>query len=355
MIEHYGWSAALQDAFVPCASQGYLPARVTAQHRDRWGLVTARGEGVAQVSGRFAFDAVEGGFPVVGDWVAVDEAGATIHAVAPRTGVLKRRAAGTGGGQQVLAAHVDTTLLTMSLNEDLNPRRLERYLVAAKDGDVAAVIVLTKADLCADVDAALAGLAAVAGDTPLVAVCARVEGGLDPLAPFLSPGRTSVLLGSSGVGKSTLLNRLLGQEAMATAAIREGDAKGRHTTRHRELFRLPNGALLIDTPGLREFGMAAEGEALDSSFAELIALFEECRFGDCTHNGEPGCAVQAAIDSGALAQARWANYQTLQREQGLEQTRGDPQAQAAKRARWKKINKAQRAKVKLKDSQTDWD
>jgi ribosome biogenesis GTPase len=215
--------------------------------------------------------------------------------------------------------------------------------------------VLTKADLCADITAAQALLADAAGALPVVAISAAQSGGLEPLVPHLAPGRTAVLLGSSGVGKSTLVNALLGQDVMATGAIREDDAKGRHTTRHRELFRLPTGALLIDTPGLREFGLSVDGAALDTTFSDVTELIGACRFSDCSHQGEPGCAIEGAMSRGALSAARWGAYQKLMREQAFEARRADAGAQAAERAKWKKIHKGQRAKAKFRERQSDWD
>lgn len=353
MIENFGWSAALEAQFAPLAAEGLVPARVIAQHRDRWTLATAHGEALAQVSGRFAFEAREGDFPVVGDWVGADASGQVISAIVPRRTLFRRRAAG-GGGAQAVCANVDLALITQSLNEDLNPRRLERYLAATRDSGAHALVLLTKADL-GGVEAAREALAPSLGATPAIAVSALTGEGMVDLEGYLTRGTCAALLGSSGVGKSTLLNRLLGRDEMTTAAVRAGDGKGRHTTRHREMFRLAGGGLLIDTPGMRELGLLGDEEVVDAGFADVTALIGQCRFGDCGHAGEPGCAVQAALTNGALDAARWRAYQKLQREIALEVRRADVGAQADERARWKSIHKNQRAKAKHRKRNSEWD
>lgn len=353
MINDFGWSAALQAAFAPHADAGLEPARVIAQHRDIWRVASAQGEEIVRLAGRFMHTAGAGDFPVVGDWAAIDPAGLMIHACLPRHGAIARRAAG-GVGMQWICANIDVAFIVMSLNGDLNPRRLERYLATVADSGAQAVCLLTKADLSADPAAALEALRPSLGVTAAAIISTLTGDGLDTVAPWLAPGATAVLLGSSGAGKSTLLNALIGADAMATGAIRSGDDRGRHTTRHRELFRLANGALLIDTPGLRELGLSVDGDALDVNFADVTALFGACRFGDCSHGKEPGCAVQAALHSGALLEDRWRAYQKLQRETAFEERKGDPVAAAESRAKWKKIHKAQAAKSRLRDRNADW-
>ena len=348
MIDLYGWSDALQAAFAPYAARGLFPARVIAHHRGLWRLVTRQGETVGRLSGRFALDAAPGDHPVVGDWLAIgsvpDSADMVIHALLPRRTVFSRRAAG-GVGVQVVAANVDVALLVAALNGDLNPRRLERYLVAARESGATPVIVLTKADLSENPEEDKRRIAEVCGGAPVVTLSALTGQGVSGLEPWLTPGRTAALLGSSGAGKSTLLNALAGQVLMDTGAIRESDDRGRHTTTHRELFRLPGGALLVDTPGMRELGLLADA-ALDESFADVVALVPNCRFGNCTHENEPSCAVQAALQSGELSAERWRAYLKLQRELAFVVRKDDPAAEAANRARWKQIHKAQRSKYK---------
>jgi ribosome biogenesis GTPase len=281
-IEDFGWSVTLQSDFVLHAAQGLIPARVTAHHRGLWRLVSADGELAGRLSGKYALEAGPGEYPAVGDWLAVSRVDAsddaTIHALLPRRTTFTRRAAGDVG-VQVVAANVDVAFLVAAMNGDLNARRLERYLVATRDSGAAPVIVLTKADISEDRPAALAAVSAIAGDAPIVVVSAKSGEGLAAFDAWLKPGVTAALLGSSGAGKSTLLNALAGQALMDTGAIRDSDDRGRHTTTHRELFRLPGGALLVDTPGMRELGLLEVEEALDVSFDDVTSLFDSCRFG----------------------------------------------------------------------------
>ena len=351
MIDLFGWSEALQAAFAPHAAQGFVPARVLAQHRGLWRVITAEGERTARLSGRFAGDAAPGEHPVVGDWLAVSNDGSPdeviVHALIPRHSVFSRNAV-SGGGVQVIAANVDVALLVAALNADLNLRRLERYLVAARESGAAPVIVLTKTDLSADPVKEISHVEEIAGGAPVVALSALTGDGLDGLTPWLKPGMTAALLGSSGAGKSTLLNALAGTRLMDTGAIRDSDDRGRHTTTHRELFRLPSGALLVDTPGMREFSVLAGDAALEASFADIVELFPQCRFGDCKHTTEPGCAVLAALADGSLSDERWRAYLKLQSELAFEARKGDPAAEAAHRRHWKQLNKSQRARNKMR-------
>jgi ribosome biogenesis GTPase / thiamine phosphate phosphatase len=348
MIELYGWSAKLQNDFAAFFAVHHAPARVLAQHRGLWRLVTREGEVSGRLSGRFQLKAGPGEHPVVGDWVSValpdGEGDAVIHGVLPRRGVFARRAAGEEHAQ-VVAANVDTAFLVAGMTADLNLRRLERYLVAARDGGVAPVIVLTKTDLSDAVEETRALVAQIAIGAPVLAVSALTGEGIEALRALTPAGETVALLGSSGAGKSTLLNALAGEALMATGAVREDDQRGRHTTRHRELFRLPGGALVIDTPGMRELGLLADEEALDATFADIAAL-PHCRFSDCSHGSEPGCAVRAALESGALSEARWRAYLKLQREMEFAEARDKPEVEAARRDRWKRIHKDQRARQK---------
>ncbi len=349
MIKEFGWSDALQAAFAPHAAAGLSPARVVAHHRGLWRLVAHAGECAGRLSGRFAAEAAAGAHPVVGDWLAIsrvdDDGDALIHALMPRKSSFARRAAG-GVGVQIVAANVDIAFLIAGLNNDLNPRRLERYLVAARDSGASPVIVLTKLDLSSDAAGQRQAVDDIAAGAPVVALSAMTGQGLEALDRWLQPGVTAVLLGSSGAGKSTLLNALAREELMSTGAVRKGDDRGRHTTTHRELFRLPGGALVIDTPGMRELGLVAEDTALDQSFVDITALIPACRFSNCTHSAEPDCAILAALADESLSAERWQSYLKLQREVAFIVRKDDPAAEAEHRAQWKQIHKTQRAKYK---------
>lgn len=318
-LKDYGWDAFFAAAFEAGAGEGLVPARVVRQSRDLSTVITASGEAEAEVSGRFRHQARgPADFPAAGDWLAlklVPGGRAVIEAVLPRRSAFTRKAAGAAVEAQVVAANIDTVFLVSGLDGDFNLRRIERYVTTAWSSGAVPVLVLNKADLRTDLEAVAAAAAAVAPDVPVVAVSARRAEGLDGLAPYLVPGRTVALLGSSGVGKSTLINRLLGEERLATAEVSDaGEGRGRHTTTSRELIRLPGGALLVDTPGLRELGLWADDEGLDRTFEEIDRLAARCRFPDCGHEREPGCAVRAAVETGEVDRGRWESYLKLRRE-----------------------------------------
>ena len=348
-LEKLGWTSSFEEAFRSFGEDGLTPGRISAGFTHLYRVLTGEGELLAEVAGRFRHQA--GGpqdFPAVGDWVALeprpDEGRATIHAVLPRKSAFVRKAAGDTVLAQVLAANVDTVFLVGGLDGDFNPRRIERALVLAWESGAVPVVLLNKADLCADADAEArrAEVEAVAPGVPVHVVSGRSGDGMEALAPYLAPGRTVALLGSSGVGKSTIVNRLLGEERQRTSEVREHDQRGRHTTTYRELIVLPGGAVLVDTPGLREIQLWASEEGLATAFDDVARLARGCRFRDCRHRGEPGCAVLAAVEAGELDEERLASHRKLEAELRHLAVKADLGLQAEQKAKWRSIHKAQR-------------
>lgn len=315
-LEAYGIDARIADEAASFPEQ-YL-ARVTAQHKERYTVVTEEGEGLAEVSGKFRYGAaVREAFPVVGDFVMVDRVdtrtgNALIHHVLARKSVFRRAAAGQDHQTQIIAANIDLVCICMSLNQDYNLSRLERYLSVAWDSGATPVVVLTKADLCPDIVSVYQEVSAAAVGAEIVVTSSVDQGSCDGLRAMIRPGMTASLIGSSGVGKSTLINRLAGEALLATGGVRQDDDKGRHTTTRRELLLLPGGGMVIDTPGMRELGI--DSADFSKSFADIGELAALCRFSDCSHMAEPGCAVQAAIVAGELDQRRFLSYEKLRKE-----------------------------------------
>jgi ribosome biogenesis GTPase / thiamine phosphate phosphatase len=332
-LEKLGWGPSYQEAWRARATEGEEPARIGADYGVEYVLFSARGDLRATVPGRLrmAIRKGESVRPVVGDWVAFEprlqEGTSLIQAVLPRRTQLARKAAGRTDEEQVVAANVDVVFIVSALTRDLNPRRLERYLALAGDSGASPVLVLTKADLCEDVVAAREGLAALAPGVPLHIVSSVTGEGLDVLGQYLGGQRTVALIGSSGVGKSTLINRLLGDTRQVVGEMGEDD-KGRHTTTHRELFVLPQGGLVIDTPGMRELGLMENEEGVRTAFTDIEELGPGCRFSDCRHEKEPGCAVREAIRDGRLAPERLESYHKLTQEVARQERSREAQAQA---------------------------
>jgi len=329
-VESLGWNAERAAQLAALARPGLVGARVASAHRGRLDLLGPDGPLAGRVAGRLRHAAASpADQPAVGDWVAVDPGSGMVHAVLPRRGGIARAAPGGQSQAQVLAANVDVALIVGSLNRDLNIRRLERMLALAADARADAVVVLTKADLVADPWPHVADVRLALGATvPVIALSVYAGTGLDALSAWLRPGATAVLLGSSGAGKTTLLNALSGGPPRKTAEIRASDDRGRHATTVRELVPLPSGAIVIDTPGLRLPRVWEEAAGLDTAFADIAELARQCRFADCRHTGEPGCAVASAVADGSLPAERLAGLAKLERERERIEARRDARARA---------------------------
>ncbi|MCA1994954.1 MAG: ribosome small subunit-dependent GTPase A, partial [Coleofasciculus sp. S288] len=304
-LELLGWSQFFANSLNSQWRDGYTVGRIALEHKTTYILYTEHGELPAEVTGKLRYQATgRQDFPAVGDWVAISlrdgEQKATIHAILPRKSKFSRKIAGGKTEEQIVATNIDTVFLVAGLDGDFNLRRLERYLLLVWESGANPVIVLNKSDLCDDAQGRRQDVEAIALGVPIVVLSAAKNQGLDALKPYLKPGQTVALLGSSGVGKSTLTNQLVGKFVQAVGEVRQGDDRGRHTTTHRELILLPSGGLLIDTPGMREIQIWAGDESLQDTFADIHAIAKQCRFRNCQHDLEPGCAVQQALEDGTL-------------------------------------------------------
>ena len=349
----YGWNKTWAErlAAVDCGSG--VAARVLSEHRDVYRVHTGSKHLPARVSGRLRHDSSNAAdLPAVGDWVVVEHSGedsdALIQVVLPRMSTFSRQTAGKRTDEQIVAANVDTVWIVSAFDSDLNPARLERYVTLVWQSGASPAVVLAKADLSQAPESVVASLTARMVGVPVHAVSVLDGAGLEALGDYLTPGSTIALLGSSGVGKSTLINRLAGSEVMRTASVRESDGKGRHTTTHRQLVLLPSGALLLDTPGMRELQLWSADEALERSFEDIEALARACRFADCEHESEPGCAVHAAVQSGELASGRLENFRKLKRELAHSERKQDARTGLNEKKRWKERTKEYRDRFKGK-------
>lgn len=311
----------LTDRFLALAGEypNWTPGRIVSQEKGQYRIVTEFGEKQAEVSGKLRYQAMTpSDYPAVGDFVMADwnqHGDAVIHQLLHRKSCFIRKAAGAARQEQVVASNIDTVFLCMALNNDFNLRRLERYLTIAWDSGAKPVVVLTKADLCDDLSGRMLEVEGVAVGADILVTSAVETEGYGQILPYIHPGETIALMGSSGVGKSTLINALVGENRMQTNGLRNDD-KGRHTTTHRELILLPGGGMVIDTPGMRELGMWDSAGGLSQTFGDIEELASSCRFRNCTHSGEPGCAVSKALLDGTLTEERWQSYQKLSKETG---------------------------------------
>ena len=310
LLHKLGWDEGWEASFADHRAAGLVPARVAIQHRGAYDLIAEAGETRASATTRlFKSDDL----PAVGDWVGLDPATNLVEAVLERRTLISRKEVLHAAREQVLAANIDVAFLVQALPLDFNVRRLERYLAMAWESGAQPIVLLTKTDLVDDITPYLEEVETITlGSCPALAVSAKTGAGLDQLRPWLEPNRTAVLLGSSGVGKSTIVNALAGAELLATKEVREDDHRGRHTTSHRELIVLEAGGVILDTPGIRELQLWDAD--LEQTFADVDEIAANCRFSDCNHDQEPGCAIRAALDDGSLAAERWQSYVKLQRE-----------------------------------------
>ena len=356
-LAELGWSDFFAPAFAPYATEGCVAGRVTLELKGYYEVTGEFGAKLGQCTGKFINSARSPAeFPAIGDWVAVtpqvgEETRVHIHALLPRRTKFSRQAAGEQEIEQVVAANVDTVFLVSSLDANFNLHRIERYLAAAWASGAEPVILLNKADVCEAPLKLKHEVEAIAPRVPVFIVSASTRRGLKALAPWLQPGRTVALLGSSGVGKSTLINRLVGEKVQFTQEVRAADQKGVHTTTQRELVVAPSGALVIDTPGMRELNPWDAGADVAAAFADVAEIAARCRFRDCTHTVEPGCAVQAALADGTLDLGRWQSFLRMGRATAHEVRRTDKQAQQQHKSHFKKLTKSLRQRVREKSGE----
>jgi ribosome biogenesis GTPase len=348
-LKRLGWNSYFDPLWQELKRAEWLPARVILQQRGLWRIAGDFAECWAEPSGTLRTAAEAGDdWPAVGDWVATEKLSGggrpLIHNVLPRRTKFVRKVAGRRLEEQVIAANVDTAFVVMALDNDFNVRRLERYLAQCFESGAKSVVVLNKADDREDVAARVAEVEAIAAGVPIFAVSARTGGGVEALDTYLASGQTIVLLGSSGVGKSTLVNHLLKREAQEVREVRTSDSRGRHTTTSRELFALPGGALLIDTPGLRELQLWDAAEGVERTFSDIEELAAKCKFGNCGHTTEPGCSVQAALAEERLDEDRLENWRKLQREQEFVRRKIEPEARQEYKERVKQVHRGAKQK-----------
>lgn len=349
----YGWSEFFEDNFRPYAGMGYACGRVALEHKNLFRVYIQHGEVLAEISGKFRHEAVNrSDLPAVGDWVVISSRPegdrAIIHAVLPRRTSFARKIAGSRTEEQIAGANIDTVFLVTSLNQDFSLRRLERYLITAWESGANPIIILSKADLCDRLPGAIDEVQAIARAVPIYAISVVTGYGLQDIAQYFKHGQTVALLGSSGVGKSTLINHLSGVDRLKVQAVREHDERGRHTTTHRELILLPHGGLVLDTPGMRELQLWDSDDSLQFVFDDIEALAGRCFFSDCRHQDEPRCMIREALAAGTIDSDRYLSYEKLQKELKYLARRRDKQSEIAEKKKWKKLSRLATERAHMK-------
>ncbi len=349
----FGWDEFFEANFKTYAQDGYASGRVALEHKRFFRVYTQHGEVLAEISGKLRHEAANRrDLPAVGDWVVIrsrPEAGrVTIHAVLPRRTSFVRKIAGSRTEEQIVGANIDTVLLVTSLNQDFSVRRIERYLLIAWESGAKPIIILSKSDLCDRVDERINEVQAVARGVPVHAISVVTGRGLNDVAQYFKRGQTVALLGSSGVGKSTLINQLTGDDHLKVQTVREHDDRGRHTTTHRELILLPGGGLVLDTPGMRELQLWDGDDSLQLVFDDIEALAEKCFFSDCRHQDERGCAVREALRAGTIDTGRYESYEKLQKELQYQARRRDKLSEIVEKKKWKKLSRLASESARLK-------